>query len=406
MVSPVVRLLPFWNNFGCNAALQRVATMAALKSQTAKPYTMPRNKTLQFCTMVESASKMMSTAQKERLSSAADLLMSGDKSVVKKNELIVTSRTVGKDHPFTFKSVHNDLPLPDAVTKVPMVVEVIFKEGVADKLFVRVKNDLDCYDGVTATHTGFQVLEYMEHGTTDQVTPFPYTGVNGSPDGYNSPGRALRFITQLLTVLLNVVLSLFSSAFWRGTFRPGPFQSKIEASCKGTRTCRRYNKIPESTKFSDIIATVDAVKSALTLKYYAVTVNFSPTVALALVLTTAELTKRDARLGYLTLPPAGTGPPPAMDAAHSAMLFNCLFYNNYGRHNPNISGKVTDFLWDWMGLFDTFSTFTHCVEIQGRKFVRWCAHPDEWKKIEATGQLSKLGVGEAFSPVPFYSKGK
>lgn len=41
--------------------------------------------------------------------------------------------------------------------------------------------------------------------------------------------------------------------------------------------------------------------------------------------------------------------------------------------------------------------------LAGKLFVRWCAHPDEWKKIEATGLLSKLGEGEAFSPVPFYS---
>ena len=31
-----------------------------------------------------------------------------------------------------------------------------------------------------------------------------------------------------------------------------------------------------------------------------------------------------------------------MDAMHSAVLSNCLFFNNYGKHDPNISGEVSD----------------------------------------------------------------
>jgi hypothetical protein len=250
----------------------------------------------------------------------------------------------------------------------------------------------------------------LEHGTVDKVSPFPYTGVNGSKDAHNSAGRVLRFFAQLFRVLLASVFSLFSPSYWRSKWMPGPFQSSIEASWKGTRVCRRYHMIPESVTFEDISGITEGVRVALKLKYYAVTVNFAGIdgstvpVALALVPTAAELKKRDARLNRLTLPPAGTGPPPAMDAAHSKMLFNCLFYNNYGRHSPNISGKVTDFLWDWMGIYDTFLTFTHCIEIQGKRIVRWCAHPEEWKKIEATGLLRKLGEAEAFTPVPFYSK--
>jgi len=369
-----------------------------------KPYKMPIEKILQFGIMVESAAKM--TPHKDRLANVVDALTSGSKTVVKKSDLLVLSHTVGKNHPFSFAALHNDLPLPDSVATVPMVVEVVFKEGVKDMLFVRIKNDLDCYDGVTATHTSFQVLEFMESGSIDKVSPFPYTGTNGGADGHNSPGRFLRFFMQLARIFLAVVCTMFSPSYWRGAWMPGPLQSTIEASTKGTRVCRRYKNIPESVTFREILSVMDAIKTMLKLKFYAVTVNFSPTVALALVPTLEALKSREARLGCLTLPPAGTGPPPPMDAAHSGALFNCLFYNNYGRHNPNFSGKVTDFLWDWMGIYDTFLTFTHVVEVQGKKFVRWCAHPDEWKKIEATGLLSKLGPAEAFTPVPFYSKGK
>ena len=85
---------------------------------------------------------------------------------------------------------------------------------------------------------------------------------------------------------------------------------------------------------------MDSIKETLGFSHYAITVNYSPKVALSLVRSAAEIKSRDARLGGLTLPPAGVGPPPPMDAAHSFMVFNCIFYNNYGRHDPQISGKV------------------------------------------------------------------
>ena len=149
-------------------------------------YAMEIAKTLQFGIMVESASKMTASGKKDRLKEVAELFMASEKSVLASNHLIVTSQTVGKDYPFTFASVHRDLPVPEAVETVPMVVEIVFKEGVSDNLFVRIKNDLNFYDGVTAMHTGFQVLEYMEHGTLDKVSPFPFTGNNGGADAHNS----------------------------------------------------------------------------------------------------------------------------------------------------------------------------------------------------------------------------
>lgn len=369
-----------------------------------KSYKMSTSSVLQFGIMVENAEKM--TARSDRLENVVDALTSGGRTIVKKDDLVVTSLTVGKDHPFSFASVHHDLPLADSVERAPMVIEVVFKEGVADKLFVRVKTDLVHYCGVTATHTGFQVLEFMEHGTVDQVSPFPFTGINGAPDSHNSARRVLNFIRQISRILLSAVWSLLSPSYWAGRWSPGALQSSIEASCKGTRACRRYNQIPESVKYREILALTDAIKTRLKLRFYATTVNFSPSVAVAFVRTQADFQSREARLGGLTLPPFGAGPPPAMGSGAIASLFNGLFINNYGRWNPNFSGKVTDFMWDWMGIYTTFMTFTHIVQIQGKIFVRWCAHPEEWKKIEATGLLSKLGQGEAFTPVPFYSKAK
>ena len=89
----------------------------------SKAYKMTTNKILQFGIMVENASKMTSQAQKDALKDVAEVLMKSDKTAVSKKQLVVTTRTVGKDHPFTFASVHHDLPLPDIVEQVPLVVE-------------------------------------------------------------------------------------------------------------------------------------------------------------------------------------------------------------------------------------------------------------------------------------------
>ena len=370
----------------------------------SKPYAMAVRNCLQFCIEVSDCAAMTSPMQRARLEGCVEALVSGSKTVVKANDLRVVWRTLAKDTPFDFDSVHH-LSLPPIVEKAPMVVEIVFQEGVDDRCFARVKNDLEFYDGVTATHTGFQVLEWMEHGATAQISPFPFIGRNGSVTGHNSGARVCRFLHQFCTVLSTAVLTLFKPSFWLGTgWLPGPFQSSParEAAAKGSRVYRRFNRIPADVSHREITGLMDGIKRALGLRYYAVTINFAPGVAVALVRTGEELASQEGRLGRLTMPPANGGPPPAMDSMHAAAIFNCLFYNNYGRHNPNISGSVDDFLWDWMGIYDTFVTFSHAIEVKGRKIVRWCAHPAEWAKIEATGLLGKLGEGTDFRSVPFY----
>ena len=399
----------------------------------AKPYVMAVKKCLQFCIEVSDAVAMTAPMQRARLEGCAEALVSGGKTVVKVDDLRVVSRTLAKDVPFDFGSVHH-LPLPPIVEKAPMVVEIVFQEGVDNRFFARVKNDLEFYDGVTATHTGFQVLEWMEHGATAQISPFPFIGRNGSVTGFNSGARVCRFLNQMVgTVLSTAILTLFKPSFWCGNgWLPGPFQSSParEAAAKGTRVCRRFNRIPVDVSHREIISLTDGIKRALGLRYFAVTVsptrekwthththtthhnsktllvqvNFAPGVAVALVRTKEELATQEGRLGRLTMPPANGGPPPAMDSMHAAGIFNCIFYNNYGRHNPKISGSADDFLWDWMGIYDTFCTFSHSIQVNGRKIVRWCAHPAEWAKIEKTGLLGKLGEGTDFHSVPFYGE--
>ena len=84
------------------------------------------------------------------------------------------------------------------------------------------------------------------------------------------------------------------------------YQKIADESPSGTwRVQRRYH-VPASLSFRDIMGSVDAAKKLLGFPFYAVTVNFSPQIALAMVPDLPTLRNKEARLNCLTLPPAGT----------------------------------------------------------------------------------------------------
>lgn len=360
-----------------------------------KEYKMAIRKTLQFCIEVQKAENMTTPAAKELIQSLGDTLTkSVNKCVVKFGDLIVLTRSLPANHPFTFSSVHNDIPLPKEVEKFPMVIEIVFQESNSAKLFVRIKNDLDFYDGVSAVHTGFQVLELLDNIALDRISPYPFHGNNGA-----IPGASFgNFFAQVSRVLFSAATAPLFPTWWQGKWMPGAWQSSTEATFAGQRVCKRF--YPDNLSFRDILKIMDQCRIATGKSHFATTVNYAPQVCLALVPNLDILSSKEGRLSCIALPPVGVGPPPSMDAMHTAGIHNSLFFNNYGKHNPKISGQVTDFLWDWMGMYATFNVFCHCTEIQGKKIVRFCAHPEEWKLIEPL--LEPLGKGEAFQTVPFY----
>jgi hypothetical protein len=112
--------------------------------------------------------------------SAIDAIVADEGNGVKQGEVSVHIMTLSKEDPFDFDSVQH-LPLPVSVEEFPLVLEMMHQEG-SEKCFVRINTDLTFYDGVTALHTGFNLLEYVDTtNTTKIISPYPFTASNPPP---------------------------------------------------------------------------------------------------------------------------------------------------------------------------------------------------------------------------------
>jgi hypothetical protein len=92
-----------------------------------------------------------------------------------------------------------------------------------------------------------------------------------------------------------------------------------------------------------------------------------------------------------------------MNALHVGTLYNTLFFNNYGRHNPNISGRITDLVWNWCGMYSSFTLFAFAAEIQGKKFFAFSAPPADFEAVTKEGLIGNgLGPVQPFIQREFY----
>lgn len=327
-------------------------------------------KTLQLCYELQKAEDLLLMAKSaSTLSAAADAVT----SLLKPGALAVVSRSVGQEHPFTFSSVNGGLKAADEVAQFPLVVELVVKSGCKDRMFVRVRTNLDHFDGVGAFHASLQVLEYLEHkGDMSKISPYPFTDKNGSYPGTNFGN----FARSLGRVLRNSMSS--------NRVQPGE-----------ERQVLRFNNIPSSTKFRDISKVVESVRTELNCEGLATTVNYSPDVAVAILPDMATLQKsREEKLNWISLPPMGAGAPPPMGQTLATVMGNLVFFNNYGKHDPNISAEVTDFIWDWVGLVVDMPPATVVIQIKGKLFTRWCMPTHEMQQVQNAGLLECLGEGE------------
>ena len=112
---------------------------------------------LQHCIEISNAQKLTTEEAKSNIKKAAFEIVRSGKTCFKQGDFFTTVTTLAPGAPFDFNSIHKDLTVPPAVEKYPLVVQVVMKEGVSDKVFVRVKTDLNYYDGVTSMNAGFQV---------------------------------------------------------------------------------------------------------------------------------------------------------------------------------------------------------------------------------------------------------
>ena len=348
-----------------------------------------------FCIEIETSSKFCCKSDDEHITACeAITAFSGNK--VKKGDLAVVKRIFDSaSGPFDFDIVHH-LPLSPLIETTPIVIEMVYMEGTG-KCFARIKNDLMHYDGVTATHVAFELLEYLEHGKSEALSSFPFTDSNLSNG--NLPGANFgNFIAQLGLLLWLTINTLFTWNYWRGNFVPGPLQGAYENKLL-SRPCLRFTKAPTSFKFKDFLALMDGIKTDLGISKYSVTVNFSPKVALAFLPDLSKLMSKKEILKNISLPPVGVSPPPPMDSVHVGVVSNTVFYNNYGRHKINITGKVVDFVWDWTGLCKSFPPLFHAIEINGHSIYRFCAPTPIMNLV--SDNFQDMGPAKSFVGRPF-----
>ena len=366
-------------------------------------YKLSRLTTLQHCIEISNAESMTNSKAIANIANAAQEIIASGKTPLKAGELFVTYSKLEKSTGFSFNEVHRDVPLPIEVINYPVVVHVVIKEGVSDKLFIRVKVDLQYSDGVTGMNTGFQVGEFMEFGTADKISVLNIAGANGGAgDGFHL-FNFLSFLSRQAYYAAASLLVGKSEEFTPIYNRASNEEKwkKLSSSCPHSswRVCRRY-KVPDTVKFRDILIKIESIKNILSMKYFATTVNFSPKVCVAFVPDMKTLRDKKAKLNCITLPPIGAGAPADMDASHVLAMTDCVFLNNYGIHNPQFSGKVSDFLWDWQGLCHTFAPLIVVIQISGRYFLRVCCPPPEMKLVDDAKIFDDLGEPIHFSSAP------
>jgi hypothetical protein len=311
-------------------------------------------------------------------------------------DIKIVVSVLNEDEPFDFDSVHHR-PLPVEVENYPVVIMMTYKKNV-NKIFAEVKTDLTKYDGVTALHCMFNVLEYLETGT---CSPYPFTS-RQEPLPEN---QFQNFEKQLARVAKGKRDAKFSLAYWMGRWMRSPYMGQLESSLPADRPARRFTKVTISYK--ELMKKIDEAKTLLNIPLYALTVNYSPAAALSLCPTLEEVMNKKAIASNISLPPAGTGPPAPMNAAHVEMLFNTVFLNNYGKHKaPQISGKVVGHVWDWSGFLTSFPPFFMVIEIQGSLFFSWSAPPADFDAINKAGIFDGIGDCQEFRYRKFYVRGK
>ena len=280
-----------------------------------------------------------------------------------------------------------------------LVLEAVYLEGDQSKYFVRIKVDLNGYDGVTALHAGLNLIECLEHGNATQLSSYPFSTSN--PPLPDPEQQLANFQAQQQRIQKSLgedeaTQNVPSAGTeWSRTARVA---EEFESIYKGNRPAMRISDV--KLKFPEILSRIDKAKKQLELPFYAATVNFAPNVAVALCPTLNSFLDKEEKIHHITFPPEGTGPPPPMNEQHAQDLFNTVFLNSYGKHQAprTTHSKVVGYTWDWSGLLATFPPFFVVCQIQETRFLYWSASQPEFEQLMHSKILEDLGEGSTVHP--------
>ncbi|CAJ1336437.1 unnamed protein product [Effrenium voratum] len=270
-----------------------------------------------------------------------------------------------------FNSVHS-LEVSFTWETVPVVVQCVPSES-SGVMFFKVATCLSQYDGVAALHTVFNLAEYLEHTASGKEPEF-------SQPAFKVANRKEEFDEKKMTAHLEHLESLqraaeectFDKAMQAG-LPPHSGRARLEEQLP-PRVVRRVSS--SATSFREFICIMSEAKARLNLSHVATPVNYSPQLALSRLPGFSEALDREKRVNGVFCP---IGPPLPMNLAHAKELSYMFLFNNYGKHNPNLSLlQVKGAAWNWTGLCKCFAPVAWCATIQGKFFyLTSFAEPDQ-----------------------------
>jgi hypothetical protein len=300
---------------------------------------------------------------------------------------------VDSNEKLDFDAVHS-MEISQSWFTHPVVVQFVYTPN-ETKLFGRVTVCLQDYDGVSGLHTVFSVLEYFEHKDSG-ASPETYLT---KPD-FKASNIEVDFDPDKMGAHENMLQSLETNK-GDGTRLPvGPLRVEQEDSLK-PRIWKRFSST--KTTFKDFIRVSSECQKRLELPYVAYTVNYAPSVCLGRVPAIKDTLDREKRFDGVFTP---KGAPLPMNLDHAAGLSYMLFWNNYGKHNPNISARVTAAVWNWTGLSKCFTPMMWAIEINGKPFFVSSFSSGDWPAVEdlVTSVDGGIPLTECPQPIPLHSR--
>jgi len=310
------------------------------------------------------------------VSRTIDLVKEGDLKVVR----------VDEESTLDFDDV-NSREVPAEWFSVPMLIQFFYDKT---KVFARVLTHLTEYDGVAALHTLFNVMEQLEHINCDQA-PESYL----TKPAFKTSNLEHVFDPAKLDAHIEFLEKSAASVVDDGTKLPAcPSRADLEDSLQ-PRIWKRFAS--KDVKFKQFTQFVSDCQARLDLPYIAYTVNYAPSATLGRTTNILDTLDKQKRVDGIFVP---KGPIMPMNLEHVRQLSYALFWNNYGRHNPNISSKVKSVVWDWAGFLKSFAGFAFAIEVHGQPFYVTSFPERDWKVCaEAFGQVDG-GVPLRDCPMP------
>jgi hypothetical protein len=246
-----------------------------------------------------------------------------------------------------------------------MVIEV-FNSSTTGEIFLRMWVDVDAYDGVSLLNTGLNVLEYLEGGPGTRLTKMAFK----NPESSFSLQNRLLFVRHVLALFERLArdlvarmgLGLLVPRLRRQLAYSGPSGVLAGKFLGGasSATCLMYRL--SDADFKSAVDKVDDLRKELGFAGYVCTVNYRPHVALSAVGSRQSLMNAQDRIDGIITAPA---PVPRGQFGPSFFLSNHCFWNNYGRHYPELQSKLTWVYWDWITLPWYTRMIVHTISIQG-----------------------------------------